>query len=120
MEHTKKKTLEVKNHDGIKVQVTVTIDFSNASDDQMMDWAVSNRVIAGQRAWRDLTVDEIKSSVDGQTFDAVTIGHKIRSREDQIKATMNPALGIDRNTAEWIVDNPEEYKQMLEQMKNKS
>jgi len=113
MEHTKKKTLEVKNHDGIKVQVTVTIDFSNASDDQMMDWAVSNRVIAGQRAWRDLTVDEIKSSVDGQTFDALTIGHKIQSREDKIKSTINPALGIGRELATWIIDNPGEYKKML-------
>jgi len=110
---TKKKTLDVKNHNGVKVRVNIDVDFSNASRDQIIEWALSNRVIAGQRVWRDLTADEIKESVDGQTFDALTIGYKIQSREDKIKSTINPALGIDRELATWIIDNPAEYKKML-------
>ena len=115
-----KTTRRVKASDDSYVTVNVSIDFSNASREQIIEWATSNRVIAGQRVWRELAPDEIRSSVDGQTFDAVNIGRKIRSREDQIKQTMNPALGIDRDMAEWIVDNPEEYRKMLESMKKKS
>lgn len=112
-----KTTRRVKASDDSYVNVTVQIDFSSATREQIIEWATSNRVIAGQRVWRELDPSEIKTSVDGQTFDAVNIGRKIRSREDQIKQTMNPALGIDRDMAEWIVDNPDEYRKMLEQMK---
>lgn len=119
MKKTMTTTRKIKASNDEKVTVTFTVDFSNASDEDLMEWALSNRVIAGQRPWRELSPEEIRQSVHNQTFDATTIGQKIRSREDQIKATMNPALGIDREMAEWIVDNPEEYKKMLDEMKSK-
>ena len=113
----KKTTRRIKSSTDETVTVTFTVDFSNASEDQILEWALASRVIAGQRPWRELSPDELRASVDGQTIDATAIGQKIRSREDQIKATIAPALGVDREMAEWIVDNPAEYKKMLENMR---
>ena len=116
----KSKSCEVKSNSNEKVRVNIAVDFTGVTRDQLMDWALSNRVIAGQRPWRELSNKEIRDKVDSQTFNALTIGRKIQSREDQVKATMNPAAGVTRELAEWIVDNPEEYKKMLEAMKGKS
>ena len=116
----KSKSCNVTNHEGDEVKVNVKVDFTNATRDQLLEWAVSSRIIVGQRVWRDLSKKELESKVEGKTFDALTIGHKIKSREDQVKATMNPAAGVTRELAEWIVDNPVEYRKMLETMKSET
>ena len=98
--HTFQTTLD----DGDKVQLTITFDFSNVSKDQLIDWALSNRVIAFQRPLRALTKDEALK-LNNTTVNALECGRKIESREEKIKRLM--AVGLPRKIAELAVDNPQ-------------
>jgi len=99
-------SFKITNENKETVQVSVTVDFSQASEEELMSWALSNRIIAGQRVWRKLSVDEIYENVNRQTFDARTIGQSIKSRKDKVEA-IAAALGIDAELAESLVDNPD-------------
>ena len=94
-----------------KVQLTVTVDFSTASDVDVKSWLVSNRIIAGQRPWRALSSDEIKA-LDGTTMLATEIGKKIKSREERIRLYVG--LGLPRDMAELAVDNPVKFQEDFE------
>lgn len=104
-------TCSTKNDAGERVQTTIKIDFSSASDDDIKSWLTSNRVIAGQRVWRTLSVDEIKSTVDGGTFMAQHIGRKIRSERERIADYVN--AGIPENIAKMMVRNPEKANEIF-------
>ena len=96
-----------------KVQLTVTVDFSTASDVDVKSWLVSNRIIAGQRPWRALSRDEIKA-LDGTTILATEIGKKIKSREERIRLYVG--LGLPRDMAELAVDNPVKFQEVMAQV----
>ena len=96
-----------------KVQLTVTVDFSTASDVDVKSWLVSNRIIAGQRPWRALSRDEIKA-LDGTTILATEIGKKIKSREERI--ALYVGLGLPRDMAELAVDNPVRFQEVMAQV----
>ena len=91
---------------GFSIEIPVTVDFSDATNDDMMNWAMSNRKIALQRVLRELTPDELREmETTGITRTSHQCGQKIASREDQIKKMTD--AGIPRHHAEKLVDNPE-------------
>lgn len=109
-------TRKITNHEGVSVTVTFTVDFGNASPEQMAEWALSNRVIAGQKVWRNLSAEELQDSVNGKTFDARHIGKGIESRAKQLKA-LQDKLGVSEKVAELILDNPGELEAMVDKSK---
>jgi hypothetical protein len=104
-------TFSIKPHkDAESIKLKVEVDFSTASDMDIKSWLVSNRIIAGQKPWRNLSIDEIKD-LDGQRFIAQDIGKKVQSREEKIQVLVN--AGLPRNLAEFSVDNPEEFAKVM-------
>lgn len=103
-------TFATKNEAGEVVQIKQTFDFTTASDVAIKQWLVSNRVIARQVPLRKLTAQEIRA-LDGKTIKAETAGHKIVSREEQIKGF--EAAGFPRKLALFAVDNPEEFEKVM-------
>jgi hypothetical protein len=79
-----KHTFSIKNNAGDEVKgITIKIDFSTVNDTDIQSWLCSNRVIAGQRPWRGLSAEELEG-LNGKTFNANTIGQKVKSREEQL------------------------------------
>lgn len=106
-----KQALSVTNENGDKVSLTVRIDFSSVGDGDIRSWLAANRVIAGQRPWRKLSKEELED-LDGKTFNAQSIGMKVKSRNEQVQefrvafenAGVEPAMALKLATA--AVDNP--------------
>lgn len=98
----------ITNDAGDKVQLTIGVDFSLASDTNIKGWLVSNRTIAGQRPWRALSVSEIKE-LDGQTIPADDVGKKIKSLEER-KAEARATLAALKAA------NPEEYQAIMDEL----
>ena len=115
----KKTTRTITNHADEKVQVTFTVDFTNCTKEELVEWALSNRVISGQKVWRDLSKDELKANVDGQVFNAKTIGQKVESKDKKVKKIMD-VFGVDKDIATMIVDDPEGLTNMVQQLKNET
>jgi hypothetical protein len=104
-------TFSITNDNKDKVQLTVKIDFSTASDIDIKSWLVSNRVIAGQRSWRALSKVELED-LQGQTFVAQHIGRKVKSREERIQELVT--AGLPRKLAEFSIDNPAAFQNVVE------
>ena len=102
----------ITNAQGDKTTVSVKIDFSTCSDNDVKNWLVSNRIIAGQRPWRSLSLDELKA-LNGTTFNANSIGQKVRSRDEQKRDLVNTFTNAGVPTAqaellaEAALNNPE-------------
>ena len=94
---------KVTNHDKEEVKVTVTIDFSEVAREDLMKWALSNRVICGQKIWRELSTEEIKKYVDGQTFHAYDVGRKIETPEEKARNARRAIKGLDPETAKALL-----------------
>ena len=105
-----KHNLSITNDAKEKVQLGITIDFSTATDLDIKGWAVSNRVIAGQRPWRSLSEDELLD-LDGQTIMAVDIGRKVKSRQERIASYTS--MGLPLNLAETAVDSPDRFQNLI-------
>ena len=106
-----KHTGSVKNDNGDKYQMTVTIDFTTASDIDVRSWLCANRFIAGQRPWRALSLDELRE-LDGQTFVATEIGRKVKSRTERIAGYTS--MGLPESMAIIAVDQPAKFHAMME------
>ena len=110
-----KQALSITNEANEKVSITVSIDFSTASDQDVRQWLTSNRIIAGQRPWRKLSKGELEA-LNGKTFVAQDVGRKVKSRTEQIQAFINAfvASGVDENMAKTLataaIDNPKALK----------
>lgn len=78
---TVKHTFSITNDRDEKVQLTVSINFDTAKDEDIKGWLVSNRIIAGQRPWRKLSKAELLK-LDGTVFIAQNIGQKVKSAEE--------------------------------------
>jgi len=98
---------------GPSKQCTITIDFSTASDSEIKDWLVSNRIIAGQRPWRAMFKD-LETDVDGRTFIAQSIGQKVKSRKERIQDLIN--AGLPEHLAVYAVDNPDSFNDAVAQI----
>ncbi len=110
---TKHHTFSIKNDAGEKVQLSVWIDFTTATDLDITGWLISNRIIAGQRPWRALSMDELKA-LDGVTILATEIGRKVKSRAEKI-ATYT-SMGLTDAFAIMAVDQPAKFQAMMEQV----
>ena len=77
-------TFSITNDAGDKVQVSIKLDCSTATDDDVRGWITSNRIIAGQRPWRSLSKAELEELRD-VTFIAQNIGQKVKSKEQIVQ-----------------------------------
>ena len=115
-----KHSMSITNNAGDKVSLTIKINFTTSSDNDITNWLCSNRCIAGQRPWRGLSLDELKA-LDGRTFIANNIGKKVLSKEqqkqnlreafisagiEQSKAERMARLAMDKPELIGIIDNP--------------
>lgn len=88
---TQKHSLGITNDAGDKTSITISIDYTSASDNDLASWLNSNRVISGQRVWRKMSIEEI-SELDGTVFIANNIGQKIKTlaeRKREAQATLD-------------------------------
>ena len=85
-------SFSITNDNGDKVQLSIKIDFSNSSDQDLKTWLVSNRIIAGQRPWRKLSKYEL-IKLNGTTFMAESIGQKVKSLKETTTALLNQFNG---------------------------
>ena len=104
--------LSVTNNADEVVKIRVFYDFTSMGNSDVKTCLVgSGTRIAFQRVLRPMSKDEIKS-LDGQTFDACTIGRKIVTREERIAQfkTAFVNAGVEDLQAETLaiaaVDNP--------------
>jgi hypothetical protein len=100
-----KTAIRVTNDNKEKVTISVNFDYRNVAENDMLDWASSNRVIAFQRVLRTLSANEIKA-LDGRTIDARYAGHKIES-DEKIRARFYEtflAAGLDETEASEMAD----------------
>ncbi len=104
-------SFNIKNDHEDKVALSITVDFTTASDQDIIGWLVSNRTIAGQRPWRSLSKEEL-TDLNNTTFIAQNIGQKVKSRVEQIQALVN--AGLPEKLATFAVDNPEEFKSTVD------
>jgi len=108
-----RQSFNVTNDAKDKVSLTITVDFSTASDSEIKQWLVSNRVIAGQRPWRALSKAELED-LQGKTFVAQNIGRKVKSRAEQIQDLIN--AGLPEHLAVFAVDNPNQFEDAVQQI----
>jgi len=90
-----------------KVQLTIHFDFTGVDEDQLMQWALSNRVIAFQRTLRALSKDEALK-LNNSTIRALDCGKKIESKGEKIRKLV--AAGIPEKIAIMAVEDPEALK----------
>ena len=86
-----KHSLGITNDAGERTSITVSIDYTSASDNDLASWLNSNRVISGQRVWRKMSIEEI-NELDGEVFIANNIGQKIKTlaeRKREAQATLD-------------------------------
>ena len=107
-------TFSITNDNKDKVQLSIDIDFTGASDQDIKGWLVSNRIIAGQRPWRKLDRDELEGMKDG-VFISQNIGQKVKGRSEKVRDLIN--VGIPEDLAGFAVDNPVEFKKVMQGMK---
>ena len=105
-----KHAFNITNNAGDKVTLHVTVDFSTSHDNDICNWLVSNRIIAGQRPWRGLSAIEL-NDLNGRTFIASDIGKKVKSREEQVNDLVN--AGLPMALARFAVDNPEKFQDVI-------
>ena len=100
-----------KGDSGWKRSTSVTIDFSLVPDAEIKSWLCSNRVIAGQRAWRAMSEDEFIENVGSTTISALDIGKKVKTRAEKVSALTS--IGLPLDMAELAVDNPVIFQGMM-------
>lgn len=82
-----KHTFSTKCNDDTSIQTTITFDYDNASDNDILAWATSSRVISAQRWIKTLSAEDVKA-LDGTTIDATIAGRKPMTTGDALKAML--------------------------------
>ena len=100
-----KHSLSITNDAGDKTSITIGIDYTSASNNDLASWLNSNRVISGQRVWRKMSLDEIKE-LDGQTFIANNIGQKIKTMAERKREAQTTLDALK-------LAHPEEFEAMM-------
>jgi len=75
------------------------VDFTGCTINELLDWGLSNRVIAGQRPWEKLSPAEMMDMVDKGTFHAKTIGQKVVSNEEKMRVAQEFINSLDPEIA---------------------
>lgn len=107
-------TFGIKNHSGQKTQLTITFDFTTASDADIKQWLVADRTIALQKPSRALSIDEL-DAMNKTTVLAQHCARKIVSREERIQQFENS--GMPHDVAVIAVDNPTLFASIMEKAK---
>ena len=100
--------LKITNDNGDTVQLKLTFDFNNASDNEIKGWAVSNRAIAWQRPARAMDRIEL-NECDGMTIMASDAGKKVKTKAERIKEAKATIEALKANY-------PEEYANIVSGM----
>ena len=95
------------------IPVQFKIDYSGCSLDELVTWATRKLTIDLNRACENMSADEVRENVNGQTFHARSIGKKVKSRSEKIaelEATFISS-GLKPEKAKALataaIDNPE-------------
>ena len=115
---TVKHHFDITLDNGTKCGASVDIDFSLVANSDILAWLCSNRVISGQRAWRKMSLDELTSDVNNNTFQAGTIGQKVKTRSEKIAVYTN--MGLPQDLAELAVDEPEKFQTIMNTVDTKT
>jgi len=102
-----------RNSSGGSQQLDFNINLSGLDIASIIKPAISSLVIKLQKQIEKMSPSEQLEKVDGKTFHASTIGKKIETKEDKI-ASLIASLGIEREVAEYIVDNPSVLNKVME------
>lgn len=97
-----KHTFSNKNDAGEKCQLTLDLDYRNASDNEIVGWLNSNRVIAFARPLSKLNLDEMKE-LDGQVFQVSSIGQKIKSAKERMLEQLYNKIANDPGKLEQVL-----------------
>ena len=103
-------SMSITNSRDEKVSITVSFDFSTATDQDIKSLLVGNRTIAFQRPSRSLSADEL-TKLDGAVILATECGKKVKSREERIAELT--AIGLPIALAEMAIDNPAAFESAM-------
>ena len=103
--------LDITLDNGTKTGASVDVDFSAASDNDIKSWLCSNRGISGQRAWRKMSLQEFLDDVDGNTFQASSIGQKVKTKAE--KVNVYTSMGLPLDLATLAVDEPTKFQTIM-------
>lgn len=85
--------------EGYKIVLNVEIDFNDVSEQQLRQWAASNRIIALQRNLRTLTTKTLEDMSESTVkVHASQCGMKVVSKEETISKFKAAFSGMDEET----------------------
>lgn len=88
------------------------IDFTGATREELIEWALSDRRIACQRWLRSKNPEFLEQlQKSGFQVHAREAGRAQKTREDRIKELEN--AGVPREVAEVVVDDPQKLQNMI-------
>ena len=94
-----------------KHSLNVELDFSNVDQNQVLQWAADNRIIALQRVLR-ATSDEYLRNLNGKlSVHALECGGKIETPEERIKKLI--AAGMPPALASLAVNDPTKFNELM-------
>lgn len=75
-----------RNKTGGSTSATFKVDFTGCTIEQVLQWALSSRVISGQRVWEKWSGDEITTKLNDKTLVALHMGKQPADPERAAKA----------------------------------
>ena len=97
-----------------KHSLNVELDFSNIDQNQILQWAADNRIIALQRVLRATSDDYIRNLGGKLAVQALECGGKIETPEERIKKLI--AAGMPPALAKLAITDPTKFAQIMESM----
>lgn len=95
-----------------KHSLTVELDFTNIDQNQILQWAADNRIIALQRVLRATSDDYIRNLGGKLAVHALECGGKIETPEERIKKLI--AAGMPPALASLAVTDPTKFAALME------
>lgn len=97
---------------GYSIILNVEMDFTGCTREELIGWSVGERKVSAQRWLRNKTPEFLEDlQTKGFRIHAREAGSQVKSREDKIKEIEN--MGINRQVAEFLVDNPDQMEKMV-------
>lgn len=94
-----------------KHSINVELDFSNIDQNQILQWAADNRIIALQRVLR-ATSDEYVSNLNGKlSIHAAECGGKIETPEERVAKLV--AAGMPPALAKLAITDPIRFNELM-------
>lgn len=94
--------------------IPVEMDFSGATREELVEWAMYGRKVSLQRVLRTKSPEYLKGlQNDGLKIHARYAGHDIKTRDEMIADLV--AQGVPETYAVIVIDNPERARKMAEE-----